>query len=110
MKAELSQLRLQPGRVDLGKVDVLGGAKESGASAQTGPAEGSIIAINKDYGFVIINLGSQNGIREGMKLSLIQDGTPSSELRVDMVDETICAAAVLKATPGEVKVGDQIKA
>ena len=43
---------------------------------------------------VIINLGSQNGIREGMRLSLIQDGVSSSELRVDMVDETICAAAV----------------
>ena len=108
MKAEIAQLKLRQGSVDLGKVDVAGGA-EGAASAQTGPAEGSVMAINKDYGFIIINLGAQNGIREGMKLLLIQDGILSSELRVDMVDETICAAAVLKETLREIRVGDQIR-
>lgn len=119
MGVELAQLKMKIKHVDLGKV-ILGskrGDKRKTARktrlAKTPVAKkgewGEVLAFNKEFNFVIVNLGSENGIEEGMTLQLFQDGKATSDLRVDMVDDTICAAAILAETPKSVEIGDEIK-
>lgn len=126
MGVELAQLKMKLGHVDLGKVVVkakrrpqtrkterIGVERGSEAVSETAKRaethQGEVLAINKEFNFVIVNLGTENGIKEGMTLVLYQDGKATSDLRVDMVDDTICAAAVLVKTPREIQVGDLIE-
>jgi len=114
MRGEIAELKLQLDRVNLGNVVVSSTAhaqlpKPAITSDAAGSANGSVISVNTDYNFVIINLGARNGIREGMILSLHQDGAPAGELRVDMVDDTISAAALVGTPSREIRAGDPVQ-
>lgn len=109
-RSELSQLRARGGEINLGHVVVSdasrGGPADAAANAT---AEGAVMSVNKDYNFVIVNLGAQNGIKQGMMMSLLQDGAISAQLRVDMVDDTISAAGLVGAPRREVRSGDAVR-
>lgn len=114
MKMELAQLKNQVGDVNLGKVlvapemTVAAGPRATGAK-QAASYEGTVVSVNEEFNFVIVNLGAKNGMKEGMTLALIQEGAETGMLRLDMVDEAISAAAVLSHTGEKIKAGDRVK-
>lgn len=130
MGVELAQLKMKSKHVDLGKIVVAGEARKkaiaSASGTQSPPAaaaagrirpaaerqaeDGEVLSFNPEFNFVIVNRGSKDGIKEGMQLELIQDGQSAGNLRVDMVDESICAAAILaQKTPRDVQIGDRVR-
>lgn len=124
MGVELAQLKMKSKHVDLGKVVVSRGRGPEPARpaappprpAETAPktaaapvGRGEVLSVNREFNFVIVNLGSNNGIREGAPLVLYRNGEATGELRVDMVDDTISAAAVLKAPAQEIQIGDEVR-
>lgn len=117
MKDELSQLKLRFQKVDLGSVTVPTAAMRQmevesvpAPVAYSDSAEGSVVAINEEFHFVIVNLGSKNGIREGQTLAVLQDGERAGNLRVDLVEDATCAAALLSDVNRPLKIGDMVRA
>ncbi len=117
MRLELAQLKLQVQKVNLGSVVVpapglpQGEIEEMATQPSSGSSsEGNVVAVNDEFHFVVVNLGAKNGIREGATLALIRNGTSAGNLRVDLVDETVCAAAPLSNISHPVKIGDTIRA
>lgn len=59
-----------------------------------GVKEGKILLINKEFNFIIINLGMDD-VKKGDRVSIIREGKLIAEAQVERVEEKICAATVL---------------
>lgn len=87
--------------VDLGKISVVA-LKE---------IKGMVMAVNEDYGFVIINLGAKDKITKGMVLFVYRDDTMIGKVEVDRIYEEMSSANILPEwKQADIKVGDQVKA
>lgn len=75
------------------------------ASAKT--SEGKVLVVNRDLGFVVLNLGSKDGVRRGTRFALSRNNKPVATVEVDKVYDNMCAANLLEEEKkGEVKEGD----
>jgi len=104
-KLELEQ-RLQeqtgeiPGAIRIEDVKIFTGKKFSG----------KVIAVNKRYNFVIINIGKNDGLEENTNLIVHRGKIFVGKVRVERVYEKMAAAMLLKDWMQEdVKTGDKVK-
>ncbi len=79
--------------------------------AQIGSSkEGKVLVVNRDFDFVVINLGTKDGLKIGDQLSIWRDGKQISKAQVEKVYEAMAAATLLtEDQKGQVKVGDLIR-
>jgi len=72
--------------------------------------EGKVLVVNREFNFVVVNLGSKDGLEVGTPLSILRAGKPVGKAQVERIYENMAAAAVLaeeqKAPPQE---GDQVR-
>ena len=69
---------------------------------------GKILAVNPDNNFVVIDLGTSSGIKQGDTFSIYRDGRSIGSLAVIQVRESISACDIRSmSTP--LKIGDSIK-
>lgn len=54
--------------------------------------EGEILVVNREFNFVVVNLGKQNGIKPGDRLRIYDGDKMLGEVNVETVRRTICAA------------------
>ena len=110
--------------VELGKIVVGGeGQPQTGAVAATektksatpqetasGEAlEGKVLVINKDYNFVVVNLGSEDGIELNSVFSVFHDNKHIGDVKVEKVHETMSAAGFVTAgLKDKVSEGDKV--
>lgn len=112
LKAEIEKLqkakedlekRMQGGSlassdVQLGKIVVAseGSLGAGGGSIQpatsTRPTDGKILVVNKEYAFVVVNLGSRDGISSGDTLSVYQKNKYIGDIIVERVDIAMSSA------------------
>lgn len=75
----------------------------------TQPKEGRILAVNKEYDFVVINLGA-NEVKKQEKVFIVRDGKLIAQAEVERVEEAISAATLLPEYKEiEVKEGDLVR-
>ncbi|MFZ4115576.1 MAG: hypothetical protein ACOYK6_02490 [Chthoniobacterales bacterium] len=87
------------------KNDVL--SKEVGASFQ----EGKVVAINTTWNFVVINLGSQEGMVAGTEISIKRSNQLIAKAKVTSVEASTSVADLVMSSLAEgttVQVGDQV--
>jgi hypothetical protein len=74
-------------------------------------SDGMAIAVRDDLSLVVINLGSKQGVREGMPFQVIRGDRLIGEVRVVDVREKIAGAIVqtLFSEKDQIKVGDHLK-
>lgn len=87
--------------------DVGGGSAEASAVAPPPAASqrqqealsqvknGKIVAVNAHYHFVVINLGEEDGIEEGMRFHVFRDGQEMGEVKVTEVRQKISACDIV---------------
>lgn len=74
--------------------------------AEDGSIEATVIAVNRGFGFLIVNAGSKQGVKTKMKVSILRDKKRiSGILRIAEVDEI---ATILEYFPGKSGSGLQI--
>ena len=56
---------------------------------------GKIIMVNKEYAFVVVNLGSQHNVKVGDALSVYRNDEFIGKVQIERADEKMSAAAVL---------------
>jgi chromosome segregation ATPase len=79
---------------------------DSGAAA----SEGSILAINRNDNFIIIDLGRNSGVEPGMQLEVIRGNTVVAEAEIIETREEISAADITNVVSGySLRKGDAIQ-
>ncbi len=61
-------------------------------SKTAGPLEGKVLVVNKDYNFVVINLGTKDGINTGNVFSLYHNNKYIGDIKVEKIHESMSAA------------------
>lgn len=131
LETRISELENKSKDVELGTI-VVGSDKKQAAPASAGtepkpgassggpettaaaPAvsttlEGRLLVVNRDYNFVVINIGSKDGVSVGQIFSVYSGDKEAGEIKVEKVHDSMSAAGFL--TPGmrdKVKEGDKI--
>ena len=77
---------------------------------QSQRTQGRILIINREFDFVMIDLGRVNGVEPGMKFGVYHLGKLTAEVEVERVYEDMCSAIILdKEKEGEMQEDDLIK-
>jgi len=80
----------------------------SGA-ARTGSKEGKVLVVNKDYNFIVMNLGSKDGVRVGDIFSIYRNNKNIGDVRVEKIHDSMAAADFLiKDMKDQVREGDVV--
>ena len=71
--------------------------------------EGKILVTNKDYNFVVINLGSKDGVNAGDAFALYHNNKYIGDIKVEKIHESMSAADFTSASiKGAVSEGDRV--
>jgi chromosome segregation ATPase len=70
---------------------------------------GEVLTINKEFAFIVVNLGKTDGVEEGMLIDVWRDNKNLAKARVETVREHISAAALLeKENIAHIRAGDKV--
>lgn len=72
-------------------------------------ADGRVLVVNKEYNFVVINLGAKDGIKVGTNLLVYRDEKVVGKIEVEKLYETMSSATILPETKNDLKEGDSVK-
>lgn len=114
LEAEVQQAEAQPESqdqgVELGTIVV--GSEGAGASAEQKAAaslEGKVLVVNKDYNFVVINLGSKDGVNAQDVFALYRGNKYIGDIKVEKIHESMSAADFMSAAIKDtVSEGDRV--
>jgi septal ring factor EnvC (AmiA/AmiB activator) len=69
---------------------------------------GEVLTVNREFSFLVINLGKSHGIEEGMTLRIKRDDKSLAQVRVETVRDHISAAALIdKENISQIRAGDK---
>ena len=75
---------------------------------QTG-TEGNVLVVNRDYNFVVISLGSKNGVQLGQLFSIYHENKYLGDVKIEKVHEAMAAAGFLSdAVKSQVRENDKV--
>lgn len=101
---ELSQA--QP-TVELEKVLVT----DAGAAGTVAGPEGQVVVVNREYDFVVMNLGKSHGLTLGQEFQVIRDSQILGRVKVEKIYDELSAAAILPASnKASIREGDFVRA
>lgn len=95
--------------VELGPIVVGGGARQDYPQLDRG-LSGSLLAVNKENNFVVIDIGESAGVKNGIIFSVYRDDVSIGSIKIIQARRDISAADILSIQPGQqLKVGDAVK-
>jgi len=118
LEAKAQQPQAQNQGVELGTIVV--GAEGAASPSQGGVAagqskaaptvlEGKVLVVNKDYNFVVINLGSKDGVNAGDVFNLYHNNNYIGDIKVEKIHESMSAADFTSTSIKEaVSEGDRV--
>ena len=72
-----------------------------------GPIRGRVLEVNRMHNFVVLDKGSEDGVRAGMRFDVLRAMQPVGQATVIRVRPQLAACDLVPAgTPGLVQVGD----
>ena len=108
--------------VELDKVMVSGGTSTD-LSASSGvvmpistasigaQADGQVVVINREYDFIVMNLGKNHGVSVGQEFQVARGGEVLGRVKVEKVYDELSAAAILPdSKKNSMKEGDSVRA
>ncbi len=83
----------------------------STASAAKSSSEGKVLVVNREFHFVVINLGSKDGVKKGARFTVLRGGKPIMSVEVDKLYDNMSSANMLDEGKkgSEVKEGDTVR-
>jgi hypothetical protein len=75
-----------------------------------GLLEGKVLVVNKEFNFVVVNLGSRDGLKAGARLALLRQDKAIGTAQVERVYENMSAANLItEEQKGKVQEGDTVR-
>ena len=72
-------------------------------------AEGKVLVVNKDYDFVVINLGNKDGVQIGNIFSIYHSNSYLGDVKIEKVHDSMAAAGFMSSDiKGKVSEGDKV--
>lgn len=72
--------------------------------------KGQVLTVNKEFGFVVINIGQKDGLQAGTTLGIYRDGNLLCKAQVEKLYENMAAATILGDNKAiDIKEGDTVK-
>ena len=104
--------------VELDRVLVSGGASgtESGGGmvmpvSTTPSSDGQVVVINREYDFVVMNLGKNHGVAVGQEFQIARGNEVLGRVKVEKVYDELSAAAILPdSKKSSIREGDTVRA
>ncbi len=115
LEAKVLELSSRP-TVELDKVLVTNDKGQPGSpvpvSATTGSGrEGQVVVINREYDFIVMNLGKNHGLSVGQEFQVVRGAEVLGKVKVEKVYDELSAAAILPDSHKDaIKEGDAVKA
>jgi hypothetical protein len=70
---------------------------------------GKIVAVNAQWGFVVLNVGRQQGVNENAVMTVVRGNQPVAQLKIATVDQNTAVADVVRTTAEQrIYLGDQV--
>lgn len=114
LESKLTELSAGGPTVELDKVRVTSEGEGTGpaaAAAPGGPANGQIIVVNRDYDFVVMNLGKNQGLSIGQEFQIVRGETVLGKVKVEKIYDELSAAAILPdSDKSSIREGDVVRA
>ena len=80
-------------------------------SVEASPLQGQIIVVNREYDFIVVNLGSNQGLALGQEFQVVRGDQVLGRVKVEKVYEELSAAAILpNSNKDAIREGDAVKA
>lgn len=74
-----------------------------------GVLEGNVLVVNRDFGFIVTDMGRADDIIPGDIVTVYREGSFIGEAQIEKVYETMAAATITREEkPGSIKVGDNV--
>ena len=126
LEEKIKNLETGAGGVELGKVVVNPEVHSSNDTAQVGPntkvskvakkeqpslaksLEGKVLIVNKEFNFVVINLGSKDKVSVGDEFLVSRAGKSIGDLKVEKVHEFMSAAGFAAELKDFIKENDKV--
>jgi cell shape-determining protein MreC len=101
------QLRSANQSLDTSNAERPAAASEPAADLKNG----QVISVKEEYGLLVVNLGSKQGVKVGMPFQIVRSDHAVGRARVVDVRERICGAVIEEFSSNieKVKVGDQLR-
>jgi myosin heavy subunit len=111
LESKVKELEAKTQEVELGKIIVSPEGSESGVKHYEVPEvsvkagrepqvlglQGKVLVVNKEYNFVVINLGAKDGVDIGDEFSVFDDSAHIGDVKVEKVHDSMAAAGFLSA-------------
>lgn len=116
LEAKVLELSSQPSQptVELDKVVVNEGGESStatSAKASDASAKGQVVVVNREYDFVVMNLGKKQGVEIGQEFQIERDHQVLGRVKVEKLYDELSAAAILPDSKKDaIHEGDLVKA
>ena len=80
------------------------------ASSSTLPA-GQIVVVNREYDFIVVNLGKNQGLSIGQEFQIVRGNQVLGKAKVEKIYDELSAAAILpESQKNNIREGDTVKA
>ena len=102
--------------VELDKVlvkDEAGQVREASATSGSSKptADGQVVVVNREYDFIVMNIGKNHGLSVGQEFQIIRDNQVLGRVKVDKVYDELSAAAILpESQKDNIREGDNVRA
>ena len=74
-------------------------------------AQGQVVVINREYDFVVMNMGKNRGLSVGQEFQVVRGSEVLGKVKVEKVYDELSAAAILpESQKNNIREGDSVKA
>ncbi len=99
--------------VQLDKITVKEGGEALATPVMTssGAHQGQVVVINREYDFIVMNLGKNQGLTVGQEFQIVRDNQVLGRVKVEKVYDELSAAAILpESNKDTIREGDLVRA
>jgi uncharacterized phage infection (PIP) family protein YhgE len=80
-------------------------------AANVSSSQGQVVVVNRDYDFVVMNLGRNHGLQIGQEFQIVRGSEVVGRVKVEKVYDELAAAAILPDSKKDaIREGDLLKA
>ena len=109
LEAKVSELSEQP-TVELEPV-VVTNPQGAAAPALAPASNGQVIVVNREYDFIVMNLGRNQGLEIGQEFQIVRGQEVLGRVKVEKIYDELSAAAILPNSKKEaIREGDEVRA
>lgn len=92
-------------------VDAVSSMGDAPASSDASPANGQVVVVNREYDFIVMNLGKNQGLSVGQEFQITRDSQVLGTVKVEKVYDELSAAAILPDSQKQsIREGDTVRA